>query len=70
MHCKVKFKWNGDKKYISDWKNKKMDGEINFNKKRNNKEEKIKKIKDNCEYEFKKIFEKDEIKKILNKLGN
>ena len=39
-------------------------------KKRNNKEEKIQKIKFNCEEKLKKIFEKDSIKKILNDLGN
>ena len=41
-----------------------------LHKKRNNKEEKIQKIKFNCEEKLKKIFEKDSIKKILNDLGN
>ena len=44
--------------------------EHNFLHKKRNKEEKIKRIKFNCEEKLKKIFEKEGIKKILNDLGN
>ena len=44
--------------------------EHNFLQKKRNKEEKIKRIKFNCEEKLKKIFEKEGIKKILNDLGN